>query len=96
MGNHSATKLKPIIRDYGCRNRLPHDLETVYEDSRIKVEVCKICNKKLRFKKYYKGRVDNRAYLEAHQRSFAQKWGRTKRLYYKIYQPEKTIIKISL
>lgn len=94
MSHSSATRLKPVIRDYGCRNRMPHDLEKLYENSVVKVEVCKRCGKKVRFRKYFKGRVDNRAYLEAHARNFAQSWGRTKRLYYKIYHPEKCVIKI--
>lgn len=86
--NYSSTKLKPVIRDYGCRNRLPHDFSPVAENSRIKVEVCIRCGHKERFKKHYKGRTDNRAYLEAHARNFAQSRGRTKRLYMKIYQPD--------
>lgn len=92
--NYSGTKLKPVIRDYGCRGQLPHDLHTEYEDDRIKVERCYRCGKQVRFKKHYKGRVDNRAYLEAHAGTFAQRWGRTKRLYWKINDPDKTIIKI--
>lgn len=90
--SYSATKLKPVIRDYGCRNRLPHDLAPKKEDSHVKVETCKICNKTFRFRKHFKGRIDNRAYLEAHARNFAQSHGRTKRLYMKIYYPDKTII----
>jgi hypothetical protein len=86
--NYSSTKLKPVIRNYGCRNRLPHDFKPIHENSRIKIEVCQRCNKKVRFKKHYKGRTDNRAYLEAHARNFAQPAGRTKRLYMKIYRPD--------
>ena len=92
--NYSATKLKPVIRDYGCRNRMPHDLKPEHESTSIKTEVCKICNKRFRFKKHYKGRIDNRAYLEAHARNFAQPRGRTKYLYAKIYKPDTTIITI--
>jgi hypothetical protein len=89
MINYSLTKLKPVIRDYGCKSRLPHDFIHKYEDSRIKIEICKICGKNVRFKKHYKGRTDNRAYLEAHARNFAQKNGRTRRLYMKIHYSNK-------
>lgn len=85
--NYSSTKLKPVIRNYGCRSRLPHEFKIVAESSRVKVEVCVRCGKRERFKKGYKGRSDNRAYLEAHARNFAQSRGRTKRLYMKIYKP---------
>lgn len=90
--NYSGTRLKRVNRDYGCRNRMPHDFEAIFEDDHIKVERCKICNKKSRFKKHFKGRIDNRAYLEAHARNFAQGWGRTRQLYMKLYKADKTII----
>ena len=89
-----VSKLKPVMRDYGCRNRLPHDLKIIGENSRVKVEVCEICGKKFRWRKSYKGRTDNLAYLEAHARNLAQSFGRTKRLYMKIYKPELTTIVI--
>lgn len=92
--NYSATALQPVIRDYGCRSRMPHDLKPVFENKVVKIEVCQICGKRLRFRKYFKGRVDNRAYLEAHSRNFAQSRGRTKRLYMKIYKPQSCLIKI--
>lgn len=94
MINYSLTKLKPIIRNYGCRNRLPHDFKPKFENDRVKVEICHICNKTVSFKKHYLGRTDNRAYLESHARNFAQPYGRTKRLYMKIHYPDKTIITI--
>ncbi len=79
----------------GCRYRgVPHDLEILHENPHIKIEVCTICNKKFRFKKGNKGRTDNVAYLKAHVRNFAQKSGATKRIYNKIYHPQKTIIHI--
>ena len=93
--NYSSTKLKPVIRDYGCRNHLPHDLSIkVYDGERLLVEQCKLCGKKVRFLKHFKGRTDNRAYLEAHSRNFAQRGGRTHRLYMKIYHPDECIIVI--
>ena len=92
---YSFTILKPVIgKHYGCRGRMPHDLENKFENNKIKVEICKICGIQVRFKKGYKGRIDNRAYLEAHQRNFAQRGGRTKRLWHKVHEPEELIIKI--
>jgi len=90
--NYSSTRLKPVIRNYGCRNRLPHDPVNLYNGKTVLVQVCKICNKKLRYRKGYKGRIDNRAYLEDHLRATAQQNGRTKRMYMKIHHPEKCII----
>jgi hypothetical protein len=56
--------------------------------------VCKICNKRFRWKKGYKGRVASQEYLKAHVRNFAQRGGATKRIYNKVYNPSKMIIKI--
>lgn len=92
--NYSATILKPVVRDFGCRDRMPHDYQQKYDDSKIKVEICHRCGKQIRFKKHLGGRVDNRAYLDAHIRNFVQKAGRNKRLYMKIYKPEEMIITI--
>lgn len=79
---------------YGCRYGLPHDLKIINETVHVKHEVCKICNKKFRWNKGYRGRVQNTEYLKAHVRNFAQRWGSTKAVYYKIYKPESCIIKI--
>ena len=79
---------------YGCRYGLPHDLKAIHETPQVKVEVCQICNKKYRWNKGYKGRVQNQEYLKAHARNFAQKFGITKRLYYKIYKLEQCLIRI--
>lgn len=80
--------------NYGCRNSLPHDLIATFENPRIKCEVCQICNKKFRWNKGFKGRVDNVKYLEAHARNYAQKFGKTKRLYMQLYKPDKIKIVI--
>lgn len=81
--------------DLGCRYRnVPHELEIVNETPRTKWEVCHICNRKFRFNKGYKKRVDNLAYLKAHVREFAQPNGATKRIYNRIYKPETTKIVI--
>ena len=81
--------------DLGCKYRgVPHDLKIIHEDVKVKVEVCLICNKKFRWNKSRKGRVDNAKYLKAHVRSFAQRTGATKRVYHRIYKPESLVIKI--
>lgn len=79
--------------DLGCRYRgIPHDMRIVHENPHAKYEVCQICNRKFRWVKGYKGRVNNVEYLKAHVRNYAQKFGATKRIYYKLYRSDKTII----
>ena len=80
--------------NYGCKNSLPHDMKVLHENSKAKWEVCMICNRKFKWNKDSKGRIDNVRYLKAHARAFAQRSGATKRLYKKLYQPEECIIKI--
>jgi len=81
--------------NFNCRYRgIPHDIKIIHENPQIKWEICQICGKKFRWNKGYKGRVDNKEYLKVHIRNFCQKFGATKRIYYKIYKPEETIIKI--
>ena len=81
------------MEDYGCRwNGVPHDLFPVGENHTIKVERCRICNKKFSWKKGFKGRDDNVRYAKAHIRNFAQKGGATNRLFIKLYEPEKAVI----
>lgn len=79
---------------FGCRGGLPHDLKVVHETPAVKHEVCVRCNKKFRWNKSNRGRVENAEYLKAHVRNFAQRFGATKRIYHKLYKPEKTIIVI--
>jgi len=81
-------------RDLGCRFGQPHDMRVLHENPHVKWEVCQICGMRKRYNKGYKGRINNNEYLKDHVRNFAQKWGATKRIYNKIYQPEKTIIHI--
>ena len=80
--------------DLGCRFGQPHDLHIVAQNDHVKWEVCWICNKRFRFNKGYKGRVDNKEYLKAHVRNFCQKFGATRRVYMKVYNPEQTKITI--
>lgn len=77
---------------YGCKWGMPHDLVLLHDGPRFKWEVCGICNKKFRWNKGTKKRVDNVRYLEAHARNYAQKGGRTNRLFVKLYEPEKAKI----
>lgn len=77
---------------YDCRFGQPHDLEPVGENRVLKVERCKICNRTFRWNKGYKERIHTVEYLKAHARNFAQKNGRTKQLFMKLYEPDKCII----
>lgn len=81
--------------DLGCRYRgIPHDWKTIHENMQVKWEVCQICGRKERWVKGYRGRTDNNKYLKSHVRNYAQKFGATKRIYHKIYNPESTTIVI--
>jgi len=81
--------------DLGCKHRgVPHDLIIIHENENAKWEQCKICGKRFRWNKWFKGRTDNKEYLKIHVRDFAQKFGATKRIYNKIYNQSKMIIKI--
>ena len=81
-------------KNLGCVYGKPHDLEILHENKMVKWELCHICNKKFRWNKTRKGRVQNTEYLKAHVRNFAQKGGATKRVYNKVYKPESTKIRI--
>ena len=78
--------------DLGCRFGLPHNMMILGETPHAKWEVCLLCGVKKKYNKGYKGRVDNQEYLKDHVRNFAQKSGATRRIYHKIYKPEKTTI----
>lgn len=77
---------------FGCRWGMPHDLVQIGENPQQTWEKCRLCNKTFRWNKGYKGRVANAEYLKAHVRQFAQKFGSTKRVFMKLYNPEKTKI----
>lgn len=79
----------------GCRNRgLPHDLKILHENDEVKYEVCILCNKKFKWNKGYKNRIDNKEYLKVHVRNLAQPTGPTKRVFYKTYKQDETIIEL--
>lgn len=79
---------------YGCKWGIPHDPRIVYQDKKIKVEKCTICNKQFRWHKGPRGRVQNKEYLKVHIRNFCQKFGATKRIYHKIYKSDKMKIRL--
>ena len=86
--------LKMNYRRGECRHGGYHDLKILWENMQRKVEVCVLCNKKFRWNKGFRGRVDNVEYLRQHLRNFCQRTGPTKRAYYRIYDPSKLIIHI--
>jgi hypothetical protein len=79
---------------FGCRFGQPHDFVTLAEKLTYKIEKCRICGQRKRWNMGYKGRINNVEYLKAHVRNYAQPNGSTKRVYMKLYQPEKCIITI--
>ena len=83
------------MQRYGCKWGQPHDLEQVHDGPRAKWEKCKLCRRTFRWAKGVRGRIDNPEYLKAHARNFAQKGGATNALFMRLYEPEKTIIKLS-
>lgn len=78
----------------GCRFGQPHDMIIVHEDATAKWERCSKCPLRRRYNKGYRGRVDNQQYLKDHVRNFAQRFGATKRVYMRVYKPEKCVTKI--
>lgn len=80
---------------FGCRFGQPHDFQLIKDTPSAKYEVCAICGTRRRWNKGYKSRIDNNRYLVDHVRNYAQPTGSTKRVFMKLYYPEKCIIKIS-
>ncbi|MBI3260506.1 MAG: hypothetical protein HYZ54_13685 [Ignavibacteriae bacterium] len=77
------------VRDYGCKSHWPHDYHPVFEDEKVKVEVCHLCGNHVYFNKGKLGRVDNTAYYNAHIRNFIQPITQEhKELYHKLYKRE--------
>jgi hypothetical protein len=79
---------------FGCRFGQPHNMVRLGENAQQIWEKCNICQHTYHWNKGYKGKVENTKYLKAHVRSFAQVNGATKRVFFKIYYPEKCIINI--
>lgn len=79
---------------FGCRFGQPHDFIILKDAKTTKFEKCRICGIRKRWNKSTKGRVDNPEYLKDHVRQYAQSFGSTKRVFNKLYHPEKCIIQI--
>lgn len=77
---------------FGCRWGHPHNFTLIKDTASAKYERCLICGERKRWNKAYSGRIDNNEYLKAHVRNYAQESGSTKRVYSKLYKPEKTTI----
>jgi hypothetical protein len=88
---------------FNCRNGLPHSYETMTDpetgefcDFKTQVwEICVLCGDKVKWNKNpYTGRINNKGYLEAHIREFAQPYGRTGKVFEMLYgDPNKIDIK---
>lgn len=92
---YKTPKLMPEYQMYfDCKGGAPHDLTPIQDTKKVKWEICVLCGQKFRWNKSWKGRIDNPAYLRAHIRNFAQRWGPTKRVYHKIHNPDQCKIKI--
>jgi hypothetical protein len=79
---------------FGCRFGQAHDFKTLNENKAVLVEQCKICGKKNRWHKGHNSRIDNQKYLFDHVRQYAQKFGTTKIVFKKLYEPKNCIIHI--
>lgn len=82
------------MKRYECKFGLPHDYEMIKDFADCQYEVCKICNKKTKWRKGHLGRIDNKRYLEEHARDTAQPGGRTNELFMRIYHREKCLISL--
>jgi len=71
-----------------CKFGTYHDVTVLRDTPRYKVEKCVRCNKRFKWGKWNRGRVDNVNYLKVHVRSFCQENGPTKRVFKKIYRKE--------
>jgi endonuclease I len=60
--------------------------ETVGDDSKVHVDVCIHCGRKVRYNKDKDGRIDNEKYLKDHKRDFLQRGGRTSKLFEQVYK----------
>ena len=79
---------------FGCRFGQPHDMVRLGENPQQIWERCRLCGKTRRWNKGYKGRIKNAEYVVDHVRQFAQRIGATKRVFMKLYEKDKTIIKL--
>lgn len=96
-GHHRVFEIMKNIKygtRFGCRFGQPHDFERIADTKYATIEKCKICQTKKRWRKKKDGRMDNKEYLIAHVRQFAQETGPTKRVFKKLYKPNECVIHI--
>src|SRR3990167_7481721 len=70
--------------DSVCRKNIYCDFTSLRDLSDAVIEVCTQCGKKVVYNKIGK-RIDNAKYLRDHIRSTIQPYGKTQKLFYKIY-----------
>ena len=62
-----------------------HQYERVSENKDGRVEICKICKKRLVIKKDSQGRMDNDMYAREHIADISQPFGATAKIYSQLY-----------
>ena len=68
--------------------------KTIKDNQDGKLEMCISCKKKLTTKKDSRtGRIDNKKYLKEHVADTAQPWGRTSKIFGKLYGEAPTDIR---
>ena len=72
-----------------CRKGTLHKFEESRNLNDAIVEVCTICSQKRIYHKGKDGRIDNARYLKDHLRSSIQPFGRTHKLFEKVYGIDK-------
>lgn len=62
-----------------------HDLEMIRETSNGILEVCKSCKKRIKTRKGFSDKINNKEYLKTHVADTAQPYGRTGKVFKKLY-----------
>ena len=62
-----------------------HDYKIVQETKNGIIEVCRQCKHKLKTKKGFNEKINNKKYLKEHRRDFLQPWGETAKDFKKEY-----------
>lgn len=65
-----------------------HDFQRISGDETGQVEVCKLCGERKVYK-VVNGQIDNVQYLKDHARDFAQREGRTAKIFQRFYGDKK-------
>lgn len=71
--------------DSACGKNVLCDFSDVRDMKDAQVEVCVRCGKRVVYKKGNDGRIDNRKYLRDHIRYTIQPFGKTRKLFFRIY-----------